>query len=113
CAITAWSASTTSMITPPLSISARPVLTRSVPTSAIGSIVDRALPLRRAPGVAGHQRVELRVDPRVRGGVVRGEAVAFPRDVGRDAGPDHRHAEAFPGRGRARVCARVARPGSL
>ena len=34
-AIRAWSASTTSMITPPLSISARPVLTLSVPYSAM------------------------------------------------------------------------------
>src|SRR4029453_14211532 len=35
-AIRAWSASTTSMITPPLSISARPALTRIVPISCIG-----------------------------------------------------------------------------
>src|SRR5215210_6456258 len=42
-AIRAWSASTTSMITPPLSISARPVLTRIVPSSSIGeSLLRRA-----------------------------------------------------------------------
>src|SRR5918999_2981050 len=36
-AIRAWSASVTSMITPPLSISARPVLTRNVARSVIRS----------------------------------------------------------------------------
>src|SRR5713226_3689997 len=41
-AIFACSALVTSMITPPLSISARPVLTRSVPTSAITLIVRLA-----------------------------------------------------------------------
>src|SRR5262245_5323952 len=40
-AIFACSASTTSMITPPLSISASPLLTRMVPMSAIGSILLR------------------------------------------------------------------------
>src|SRR5919199_5745045 len=38
-AIFACSASTTSMITPPLSISARPLLTLIVPTSCIGSML--------------------------------------------------------------------------
>src|SRR3982751_3095178 len=41
-AIFACSASTTSMITPPLSISARPLLTRIVPYSAIGVSVARS-----------------------------------------------------------------------
>src|SRR4051794_8692455 len=41
----AWSAVTTSMITPPLSISARPALTRNVAVSRIGTDVIR--PLRR------------------------------------------------------------------
>src|SRR5215203_1642055 len=41
-AIRAWSAVVTSMITPPLSISASPVLTRSVPTSDIGASLPRA-----------------------------------------------------------------------
>ena len=36
-AIFAWSAVTTSMITPPFSISARPLLTRIVPVSVIAS----------------------------------------------------------------------------
>jgi hypothetical protein len=40
-AILACSASTTSMITPPLSISASPLLTRIVPYSAIGLSVAR------------------------------------------------------------------------
>src|SRR6187200_3351755 len=41
-AIRAWSASVTSMITPPLSISARPLLTRIVPISAMaGSLALR------------------------------------------------------------------------
>src|SRR5918994_1835514 len=40
-AILACSAVTTSMITPPLSISARPVLTRSVPISSIASILPQ------------------------------------------------------------------------
>jgi hypothetical protein len=40
-AIFACSASTTSMITPPLSISARPLLTRIVPYSAIALSVAR------------------------------------------------------------------------
>src|SRR6266511_588798 len=38
-AMSAWSASVTSMITPPFSISARPPLTRIVPSSAIASIL--------------------------------------------------------------------------
>src|SRR6266542_2518637 len=38
-AIRAWSALVTSMITPPLSISARPPFTRIVPSSAISSIL--------------------------------------------------------------------------
>src|SRR5918996_5431480 len=42
-AILACSAVTTSMITPPLSISARPVLTRSVPISSIARILPGAL----------------------------------------------------------------------
>ena len=37
-AIFAWSASTTSMITPPLSISARPLFTRIVPISAMQTV---------------------------------------------------------------------------
>src|SRR5690242_686747 len=41
-AIFAWSASTTSMITPPLSISARPLLTRMVPISLIDSMLPGA-----------------------------------------------------------------------
>ena len=41
-AIDACSAVVTSMITPPLSISARPLLTRMVPVSAIGVILARA-----------------------------------------------------------------------
>src|SRR5919202_5941023 len=45
-AITACSAVVTSMITPPLSISARPLLTRIVPISAISAIL--ALPLEAA-----------------------------------------------------------------
>src|SRR4051812_4287153 len=49
-AIFAWSALTTSMITPPLSISARPLLTRIVPYSAIGAIVSRPLGLEAASG---------------------------------------------------------------
>src|SRR6478672_12632155 len=40
-AIFACSALTTSMITPPLSISARPLLTRIVPVSCIGSMLPR------------------------------------------------------------------------
>src|SRR5215213_4357142 len=42
-AIFAWSAVTTSMITPPLSISASPVLTLSVPISSIAVILPGAL----------------------------------------------------------------------
>src|SRR5438477_5289911 len=42
-AMVACSAVVTSMITPPLSISARPPLTRIVPISAIGSILASAL----------------------------------------------------------------------
>src|SRR5215211_5839762 len=42
-AIFAWSAVTTSMITPPLSISASPVLTLSVPISSIAGILPGAL----------------------------------------------------------------------
>ena len=44
-AIRAWSASVTSMITPPLSISARPLLTRIVPYSAMERLYLE-LPLR-------------------------------------------------------------------
>ena len=39
-AIFACSASTTSMITPPLSISARPLLTRMVPVSCMAAMLD-------------------------------------------------------------------------
>ncbi len=50
-AITACSALTTSMITPPLSISARPLLTRMVPVSAMrGSVASCPLPRPRAAG---------------------------------------------------------------
>ena len=41
-AIFAWSALTTSMITPPLSISARPLFTRIVPYSAMRGSLARA-----------------------------------------------------------------------
>src|SRR3954452_6687972 len=51
-AIFACSASTTSMITPPLSISARPLLTRIVPVSCIGSMLPgRVVPVRRRLGL--------------------------------------------------------------
>ena len=55
-AILAWSASTTSMITPPLSISARPPLTRIVPNSCIGvmlAICQGAEPAGPGPGDQG------------------------------------------------------------
>src|SRR5436305_7207384 len=48
-AIFACSASTTSMITPPLSISARPLLTRIVPYSAIGVSVARSELIEERP----------------------------------------------------------------
>src|SRR5438309_3051523 len=44
-AILAWPASTTSMITPPLNISARPLFTRIVPVSCIGFMLVLGLGL--------------------------------------------------------------------
>src|SRR5689334_576578 len=52
-AIFACSALTTSMITPPLSISASPLLTRIVPVSCIGSMLAVALLARAARLVLG------------------------------------------------------------
>src|SRR5215472_9875523 len=48
-AIRACSASTTSMITPPLSISARPLLTRIVPVSCIGVMLSAQRPADESP----------------------------------------------------------------
>ena len=67
-AIFACSASTTSMMTPPLSISARPVLTRRVPVSlTLLSVVVAILRVRRA-SVVGDRRIapawsNIAVDP--------------------------------------------------
>jgi hypothetical protein len=48
-AILAWSAVTTSMMTPPLSISASPRLTRAVPvTWLLGSMLENSSPVLRA-----------------------------------------------------------------
>src|SRR5438552_2504021 len=110
-AIRACSASTTSMITPPLSISARPVFTRSVPTSAIAPIVDGALALRRAARVAGHQPVEDRVRPGVGFAVVPAQPAPLPLDVGRHAWPDHGHAEAGSGRRGPQLGVRISGAG--
>ena len=52
-AIFAWSAVTTSMITPPLSISARPRLTRAVPvTWLLGSMLENSSTVLRTPRAA-------------------------------------------------------------
>src|SRR5437763_6859207 len=48
-AMRAWSAVVTSMITPPLSISARPLFTRIVPISAIATDSSLALTVPRSP----------------------------------------------------------------
>src|SRR3954471_13150435 len=52
-AILACSALTTSMITPPLSISARPLLTRIVPVSCIASMLPPGLVLVRRGSLLG------------------------------------------------------------
>src|SRR5207244_6186013 len=100
-AIFACSASTTSMITPPFSISARPLLTRMVPTSAIvkslagekrGHLVAKAVTRLHEDEVATG-RQEHRPLVRDRGEVGRagrpGDEVVLARDherSGRDLG---------------------------
>src|SRR5947207_1795208 len=84
-AIRAWSASVTSMITPPLSISARPLLTRIVPISAIaGSLaLGKQAEVVRDPAPDVHC---VPVHPRRTGGEVQ-ETVLVPRaDAGRVRG---------------------------
>src|SRR5581483_6343459 len=70
----ACSASTTSMITPPLSISARPLFTRIVPISCIGSMLAALL------ARAARRRLRLRLleRPHVRAGGVQVGARAVP-----------------------------------
>src|SRR5690242_15874142 len=70
-AIFACSALTTSMMTPPLSISARPLLTRIVPVSCIGSMLPGRLGLARAVFALG-------LRPRQDVGTVRAQVRALP-----------------------------------
>src|SRR4029453_13882219 len=96
-AMRAWSAATTSMITPPFSISARPVLTRIVPSSSMSvSLLRRA----RLVGGRGEPTEELgehrplvlveavEEDPRDAGAVGLARLAQLPHPVVGETGVD-------------------------
>src|SRR5215217_9593504 len=106
-AILAWSAVTTSMMTPPLSISARPRLTRAVPvTWLLGSMLENSSAVFETPpewrrfACSGHS-LKFRLHQRDRPALPSGSDERAPPDpdVQAAAGPGVLPGPARPGRG--------------